>query len=57
MDYIAAELERSARTRGWIPDVVAIESVAVHRSAYVSTALVMAETRGYLKRIFRERRE
>lgn len=52
MDYIADQLTRGARTRGWIPDVVGVESAVVWRN--VKTALIMGETRGYLKRVIRE---
>lgn len=52
MDYIAEQLVRGSRTRGWIPDVVGIESVVFAKN--VRTALSMGETRGYLKRVVRE---
>jgi hypothetical protein len=64
MQYIAAQLLASARTRGWQPDVVAIEDVVLHiqrdpgdgmgRTANVKTVLTMGETRGYLKRVVGE---
>jgi Holliday junction resolvasome RuvABC endonuclease subunit len=49
MQYIAAELLRSARTRGWNPDVVAIEDVVLGRN--VTGVKVMSMTRGYLYRV------
>lgn len=52
MDYIAGELARSARARGWSPDVVAIEDTVFARS--VGAAITMGETRGYILRMVRE---
>jgi Holliday junction resolvasome RuvABC endonuclease subunit len=52
MRYIADQLQQTARTRGWLPDVVAIEGVAFHRN--VVTAISMGETRGYLLRVVDE---
>ncbi len=49
MQYVAAELLRSARTRGWTPDVVAIEDVVLGRN--VTGVKVMSMTRGYLYRV------
>lgn len=52
MDYIAEQLKRSSTTRGWDPDIVAIESTVFARS--VSAAITMGATRGYVLRIVRE---
>ena len=52
LDYIAGELARSSSTRGWDPDVVAIEDTVFARS--VSAAITMGATKGYLLRIVRE---
>jgi Holliday junction resolvasome RuvABC endonuclease subunit len=52
MDYIAGELTKSSSTRGWLPDIVAIEDTVFARS--VSAAITMGETRGYILRIVRE---
>lgn len=49
MRYIAEQLQRTARVRGWQPDVVAIEDVVFGRS--ISAAVTMGETRGYLMRV------
>jgi hypothetical protein len=52
LHYIGEQLERGARTRGWMPDVVAVEEVYIGRSA--GTALTMANTIGYLERVIFE---
>jgi Holliday junction resolvasome RuvABC endonuclease subunit len=49
MRYIAEQLRRCARTRDWLPDVVAIEDVVFGRS--IKDAVTMGETRGYLMRV------
>lgn len=48
MKYVDDQLRRVARTRGWLPDVVAIEDVVFGRS--IRDALTMGETRGWLMR-------
>jgi Holliday junction resolvasome RuvABC endonuclease subunit len=48
MKYVDEELRRCARSRGWDPDVVAIEDVVFGRS--IKDAVTMGETRGWLMR-------
>jgi Holliday junction resolvasome RuvABC endonuclease subunit len=52
LHYIGEQLERGVRTRGWRPDVVAVEEIYVGRNAV--TALRMANTVGYLERVIFE---
>jgi Holliday junction resolvasome RuvABC endonuclease subunit len=52
MRYIAEQFALAARTRGWIPDVVAIERVVLGRN--VVSAVAMSENRGYLLRVLDE---
>lgn len=53
MKAIVDALAQRAVVASWAPDVVAIESVALHNTGRVNsrvkTALIMSETRGYLK--------
>lgn len=52
LHYIGDQLATGARTRGWLPDVVAVEDIYIGRSA--GTALRMAKTIGYLERVLYE---
>lgn len=49
MRYIAEQLEVAARSRGWLPDVIAIERVVLGRN--IVSAVAMSENRGYLLRV------
>jgi Holliday junction resolvasome RuvABC endonuclease subunit len=48
MQYVDEQLRRCAGTRGWLPDVVAIEDVVFGRS--IRDAVTMGENRGWLMR-------
>lgn len=52
MQYIAAQLLLASRTRGWMPDVVAIEDVVL--GINVKSTKTMSMTRGYLYRVIGE---
>ncbi|HEV8656942.1 MAG TPA: crossover junction endodeoxyribonuclease RuvC [Candidatus Limnocylindria bacterium] len=52
MQYIAEQLLIASRTRAWIPDIVAIEDVVLHRN--VQAVKVMSKTVGYLHRVVHE---
>ena len=52
MRYIAEQLGLAARTRGWTPDVIAIERVVLGLNT--QTAVAMSQNRGYLIRVLDE---
>lgn len=52
MGYVARELQRGASSRGWAPDVVAIEQVVAHHN--LRAALTMSQTFGYVARVVDE---
>jgi Holliday junction resolvasome RuvABC endonuclease subunit len=52
MRYIAEQLAIAARTRGWTPDVIAVERVVM--GVNTQTAVAMSQNRGYLLRVLDE---
>jgi Holliday junction resolvasome RuvABC endonuclease subunit len=52
MRYIAEQLGLAARTRGWTPDVIAVERVVLGLNT--QTAVAMSQNRGYLIRVLDE---
>lgn len=52
MRYIAEQLGLAARSRAWLPDVVAVERVVLGLN--VQSAVAMSQNRGYLLRVLDE---
>lgn len=52
MRYIAEQLGLAARSRAWVPDVIAVERVVLGLNT--QTAVAMSQNRGYLLRVLDE---